>query len=653
MPRPPSAARIKTLKCSYCNEIISETHEIYKTRRDYDEATAGLRTVFCCKGHSVSYRHDNLSPEDKFAYHEKIATSRKNRSPEEKHLSGTKLRDTKANFSEEKKADIRSRIQATAKANDSYAKAALKREITLIETHGLDYGKKRQVKARETMLREHGIPCSLVSGSVFRAKAEATNVELYGFHNATMNPQIAAKTVATYTERHGGMGRASPSANAEYKKTMIKEYGTDQPMQVKEFVDKAREKFRQIGRLKSNATKIKNNTTPKEVAWKGHATKKLNGTYTTNKQEQYILHCLRSLLGCQVEYLYRDHPDYPWEADFYDPDSDTIFEYQGYFTHGDEAYDKNNKQHKLKVADLSTKEGWAPALTLKIWTKLDPLKRKTAKNKNLSFVEWFNIEQFHVWFYTQIAKLFNAKHSRVKSGWFKLAPDYYLASHCALANVRLPKGRIIVFYPWDDLKKLSLIISKEKEIIYARKTKISIITKETADKFCEKYHMQGSCRGTDLALGLYVTTAENNNRLVGVMTFGNPRYNKKFDYELLRLCFSSLVVGGSQKLWSAANKYLTGSVISYCDLSKFSGAIYTKLGFIQKNKPKSSIVWYNPESGIRITDNLLRQRGFDQLIGKKLGIIYGKGESNNALMKKYGFIPVQDQGQSVYITELK
>ena len=46
----------------------------------------------------------------------------------------------------------------------------------------------------------------------------------------------------------------------------------------------------------------------------------------------------------------------------------------------------------------------------------------------------------------------------------------------------------------------------------------------------------------------------------------------------------------------------------------------------------------------KITANLLRQRGYDQLFGTN----FGKGVSNDELMIEYGWLPVYDCGQRVY-----
>ena len=58
--------------------------------------------------------------------------------------------------------------------------------------------------------------------------------------------------------------------------------------------------------------------------------------------------------------------------------------------------------------------------------------------------------------------------------------------------------------------------------------------------------------------------------------------------------------------------------------------------------------WYNIKTGQHITDNLLRQRGFDQLFSTN----YGKGTSNRELMLQHNFVEIYDCGQSTYVWTL-
>ena len=139
-----------------------------------------------------------------------------------------------------------------------------------------------------------------------------------------------------------------------------------------------------------------------------------------------------------------------------------------------------------------------------------------------------------------------------------------------------------------------------------------------------------------------------NNKLVEVMTFGKPRYNSKYEWELLRLCsvFDYNIIGGASKLFSYfIEKYNPKNIISYCDNSKFNGNVYKILGFKLLSYGNPSKHWYNMKTKQHITDNLLRQRGYDQLFNTN----YGKGSSNKELMIQNGFVEIYDCGQSTYI----
>lgn len=128
------------------------------------------------------------------------------------------------------------------------------------------------------------------------------------------------------------------------------------------------------------------------------------------------------------------------------------------------------------------------------------------------------------------------------------------------------------------------------------------------------------------------------------MTFDKPRYNKKYDYELIRYCSKYKIIGGAEKLFKYfLNNYQPNSIISYCDRSKFNGETYENLNFsLESIKPSKH--WYNVSTKQHITDNLLRQRGFDQLFGTN----YGKGTSNNELMLANKFVEIYDAGQARY-----
>ena len=204
--------------------------------------------------------------------------------------------------------------------------------------------------------------------------------------------------------------------------------------------------------------------------------------------------------------------------------------------------------------------------------------------------------------------------------------------------------RCIHIFDWDNVSKIVDSLQHKKKI-FARKCTVKNVDKETVDKFLNKYHFQNTCNGQKICYGLYY-----NNELIQVMTFGKARYNRNYEYELLRLCTRSdyIVVGGAEKLF---NYFVVNhnpiSIISYCDNAKFSGSVYQRIGLTKISNGSPTRHWYHPELKEHITDNFLRQRGFDQLFGNIFGC-YGKGTNNNELMLKHGFVEVYDCGQSVY-----
>ena len=125
------------------------------------------------------------------------------------------------------------------------------------------------------------------------------------------------------------------------------------------------------------------------------------------------------------------------------------------------------------------------------------------------------------------------------------------------------------------------------------------------------------------------------------MTFNTPRYNKKYDLELVRYCSKYNIIGGAEKLFKHSLDNLQfNTIISYCDNSKFSGKTYKKLGFNLLSYGKPSKHWYNMSDHSHITDNYLRKLGYDKIFGTN----FGKGTSNEELMLASGYVEVYDSG---------
>ena len=231
-------------------------------------------------------------------------------------------------------------------------------------------------------------------------------------------------------------------------------------------------------------------------------------------------------------------------------------------------------------------------------------------------------------------------HNSFGNHWDKqgMRKDYHLDKSKLAADHGY---RCIHVFDWDDWDKIINMIRYPTKLVYGRSCKIVELDPSTLSNFEDDYHIQKSCNGQTVRLGLYY-----NSELVEIMTFGKPRYNKHYEWELLRLCSKSQyrVAGGASKLFNYfINTYHPLSIISYCDISKFTGEVYERLGMKLDHLTPPAKIWSLGD--LKLTDNLLRQRGYDQLFGTN----YGKGTSNEKLMLDSGWLPVYDCGQGVYV----
>ena len=107
--------------------------------------------------------------------------------------------------------------------------------------------------------------------------------------------------------------------------------------------------------------------------------------------------------------------------------------------------------------------------------------------------------------------------------------------------------------------KIKLELGYVDRRLNARSCIITTVNSQELKEFLELNHFQ-SYVSSSINLGLYY-----KDELVEVMTFGKSRFNKNFDYELLRNCtkINTVVRGGFFKLLSYFKKNYEGSIISY------------------------------------------------------------------------------------------
>jgi len=151
------------------------------------------------------------------------------------------------------------------------------------------------------------------------------------------------------------------------------------------------------------------------------------------------------------------------------------------------------------------------------------------------------------------------------------------------------------------LNKLGICSQK----IFARKCTINEVDNKTAKQFLLNNHLQGHTPSS-INIGLYY-----ENELVSLMTFGKSRYNKSYQYELIRFCnrLNTVVVGGASKLFTYfIRNYKPESLISYADMRYSNGTLYEKLGFTKLKNSQPNYFYFHKSD----TNNLMSRVQFQK-----------------------------------------
>jgi very-short-patch-repair endonuclease len=132
--------------------------------------------------------------------------------------------------------------------------------------------------------------------------------------------------------------------------------------------------------------------------------------------------------------------------------------------------------------------------------------------------------------------------------------------------------------------------------IGARQCRVVQVNKSCEKEFLDKNHLQGYTPST-VCLGL-----EYQNELVSLMSFGNPRFNKKINWELLRFCnkLNTQVIGGASRLFF---RRPNGSIVSYADRRYSVGKLYENLN-LRKTKVSNPSYWYT--NGCQLLQNRMK-----------------------------------------------
>jgi hypothetical protein len=108
-----------------------------------------------------------------------------------------------------------------------------------------------------------------------------------------------------------------------------------------------------------------------------------------------------------------------------------------------------------------------------------------------------------------------------------------------------------------------------------RKLQIKEAENRETKEFLQENHIQGICNFS-ISIGAFL-----DNKMVGVMVFGNPTRQSIYQYELKRFCSDGNIYPGmANRLFKYFIKnYSPKNIVSFCDKRYFLGHTYEKMGF--------------------------------------------------------------------------
>lgn len=270
----------------------------------------------------------------------------------------------------QKHPETRAKIEATNIKNYGYSTPLITKE-SLEKSHSKD----AMIKKNETMLNRYGITSCLQTKET-QDKIKQIFVSKYGVDNPAKSETIKEKTKQICLEKYGA---TSPLASSEIQKkikqTNLERYGVDNPFKNPDLMKNA---YTYEARLKANRTRMKNG----------------NNSSLENYLENLFI-------ANHIEYKpqYSLDPRYPFHCDFYLPEKDIFVEINGFWTHQDHWFDKNNEN------DLALLKSWKEnakihsmyEAAIRVWTKSDVKKRKCACKNSLNYVVLWNLEDIENW----------------------------------------------------------------------------------------------------------------------------------------------------------------------------------------------------------------------------------------------------------------
>lgn len=223
-----------------------------------------------------------------------------------------------------------------------------------------------------------------------REKAKITMCERYGYDNAYKIPEVIERIKdANKKNRQESLKKR--------EQTCINKYGVSSYMKTKEFSEKSKHtsltKYGTEFPIQSKIVKEKYDWNL--ISKKINATKFANGTFNTSKDEDLSYILLKEKYSDTIR-QYKDER-YPFNCDFYIPSLDLFIECQYGWQHGKHPFDINSEEDNYYINKIKDKHTKYYDNVIYNWTIRDVHKRNIAKQNNLNYIEFWNINELKQW----------------------------------------------------------------------------------------------------------------------------------------------------------------------------------------------------------------------------------------------------------------
>lgn len=236
-------------------------------------------------------------------------------------------------------------------------------KATKFERYG-DENYNNMEKNRQTCIKKYGCEYAITS-DIVKEKIIKTCLERYDSTYYMLSDDFINKTKESCLSKYNNsIYINSDDFKQKKQNTLLLKYSVINPFQIPGIIDKINE------------------------------TKRKNGTFNTSKPEDECYKLLKEKYPDVIR-QYKDER-YPFNCDFYILSNDLFIECNFHWTHGEHSY--NIETDYEKVNNWKEKNTKFYDNAIETWTIRDPNKRNIAKQNNLNYLEFFNMDDFITWY---------------------------------------------------------------------------------------------------------------------------------------------------------------------------------------------------------------------------------------------------------------